>query len=415
MASRGTRTLRSIMTAATAFAWLALLAGSGGCEVAIGDTVPAFACNGPVDTCPQNQVCNPETHVCVASCPGTPCKDGTFCDPLGLCEPYQPDAGMLADVVVVNDTGIAPPDTSSPVDSSAPDTSVPPPDTGTVETSGPCRSVGCPCSGPAGCDSNVCGDKQSVTASLYTAAGNQNFCTKPCCTSSDCDPGSVCFATAAGGNYCVLPTWIGRTTSEGMGGGGATCSTGRDCRSGVCGPAGACADTCCSDQAGGQCTAPSQCTFAAFPGTGIDTHYSANCQPSPGNRNNGSSCNSNSSCVSQLCASDNGTFNDCHGACRNSADCGSSYACSYVLPDMNGDLVAACTAQNGTTPLGQSCSTTNDTCGQGFCDPGSLKCTSICFTDADCKAAGGHCRPEQVTVFVNGQPGGSYSVLACGS
>jgi hypothetical protein len=40
-----------------------------------------------------------------------------------------------------------------------------------------------------------------------------------------------------------------------------------------------------------------------------------------------------------------------------------------------------------------------------------MKCTSVCFTNADCTTSGWTCRPEQVTV----SGGGSYSVLACGT
>ena len=46
------RPARSVATAVAA-GWLALVIGSGGCEVAVGDTVPAFACEqGAGDTCP---------------------------------------------------------------------------------------------------------------------------------------------------------------------------------------------------------------------------------------------------------------------------------------------------------------------------------------------------------------------------
>jgi hypothetical protein len=267
----------------------------------------------------------------------------------------------------------------------------------------------------------VCGDQESVTSGLYSAAGNANFCTQPCCTSSDCPSGTVCFPTAAGGNYCVLPQWVGLTDGIGTGAGGASCSTGRDCRSGLC-QSTHCADTCCSGQSGSECSGSSVCTFSAFPGTGIDTHYAANCGTSGGTGTNGHSCSSNNECESQICAADTMFGNAyCHAPCRSAADCstgscdGGPCACEYVLPNGNTDLVAACIGSSGNTAEGDSCSPTNDTCATGFCDPNSMKCTSVCFTNADCTTSGWTCRPEQLTIYVNGQPGGSYSVLACGT
>ena len=396
---------------AAAGAWMAMVLGGGGCEVAIGDTVPGFRClTGSASSCPAGQACGPSNH-CQPVCTPTECaRAGQVCGSQGLCGP-DGDSGMLADAVVADTSPT--PDTSTMESGSPADTGLT--DTAPVEGAGACRWVGCPCSGPASCDSNVCGDKESVSTGLYTAAGNANFCTKPCCTSADCDHGTVCFATAVGGNYCVVPGWIGRTTAEGTGLGGATCATGRDCRSGLCAAGATCADTCCSGQAApaSQCAGGAVCTFAAFPGAGIDVNYSANCASSPGTKGNGSSCSGNGTCESQICAADSmfGS-NYCHGACRSEADCGSSYGCNYVLPPSSTGLVAVCTQQGGGTGEGQACDPTMDTCKNGFCDPASKLCTSVCFTDADCAVmTGWRCRPEQVTV----SSGGSFSVLACGS
>jgi len=414
-------TARSIAATALAAAWLGLLVSSGGCEVAVGGAIPAFACEPGHDTCPANQVCNPATNHCQPNCTTAGCGPGSTCDQLsGTCTSTGNDSGAGPEVSV-NDTGTA--------DSSTPDTAPPPDtgvvvDTGTTDTSGPCPgAVGCACSGAASCTSDVCGDQESVTSGLYSAAGNANFCTQPCCTSADCAAGSVCFATAAGGNYCVLPQWVGRTDGIGAGQGGSSCTQGRECRSGVC-SGNVCADTCCSGQATGECASGSACAFSAFPGSGIDVHYGANCSTTAGSGANGHSCSSNSSCASGICAADTmfGS-NYCHGPCRSATDCGGTSgtcggapcACEYVLPNGNTDLVAVCVGSSGNTPEGGSCSAASDTCAAGFCDPNTSKCTSVCFTDADCTMAGWHCRPEQVTIYVNGQPGGSYSVLACGT
>jgi hypothetical protein len=230
----------------------------------------------------------------------------------------------------------------------------------------------------------------------------------------------VCFATAAGGNYCVLPQWIGRSGGLGTGAGGASCTNARDCRSGLC-SGNTCADTCCSGQATGECASGSVCTFSAFPGSGIDVHYGAHCAAAGGTGTNGHSCSSNNSCESQICAADTMFGNNyCHGACRSATDCtgtcdGAPCACNYVLPNGTTDLVAVCIGSSGNTPEGGTCNPTMDTCAAGFCDSNTNKCTSVCFTNADCTTAGWHCRPELVTIYVNGTPGGSYSVLACGT
>jgi hypothetical protein len=413
---------RSLAAVLVAGAWLAVLVGAGGCEVAVGGTIPAYNCltPGAAGECPNNQVCNTHNQ-CVPVCQPNTCASGEACDTgSGLCTTV--DSGMGADVVVV-DTGVTPdtstPDTSVPPDTSTPDTSTMP------DSSGPCPGgIGCSCGGAGMCTSGVCGDQLTVTPGLYSANGSQDLCVQPCCTSTDCPSGSVCFATAAGGNYCVPPGLIGRSTSIGTGGGGATCQNARDCRSGLC-TASHCVDTCCSGQATGECSGTSVCTFSAFPGSGIDVHFGPNCASVSGSQPNGHSCSSNSECASQICAADSMFGNNyCHAACRNNNDCTGTCdqgpcACTYVEPNSNSDLVAACVGSGGNVGEGQSCNpagtSASDSCANGFCDTNTMKCTSVCFTNADCTVAGQHCRPELVTIYVMGVAGGSYSVLACGT
>ena len=411
MRRQGTIARRALAALLAAGGWLALLATGGGCEVAIGDTVPAFQCVPAAGSCPTGQECNPDTHQCVATCVAG-CGAGTQCDPQSnLCVPI--DAGGPDVSVVDTGTGVdvAADTTMPPVDSG------PPPDTSMAETTGPCRSTGCPCSGAAACDSGICADSLTVTASLYAAAGNQNFCTTACCTSADCAPGTVCFATGQGGDYCVNPAWLGRGTGLGAGGGGATCSLGRDCRSGLCDSSGKCADTCCSSSAASQCTGGEACRFQSFPGAAsVDTNYSASCGSGGGANLDGSSCSGDFSCASNLCAQDPSLgFNDCHGVCRGASDCASGESCEYVLTSQTSTptpVVATCFGSTGTLSAGSPCSPSMDQC-TGFCDQNTNKCTDVCFTDADCTAVmtGWRCRPETVSV----QGGGSYSVLACGT
>jgi len=398
---------RSVATAALASALMAVLAASGGCEVMVGRDVPAFACDQGPDVCPDNEVCDVSTHQCVVRCDLIGCKDGLQCDPgTHLCTTgvVASDGGDGATKADGNDAAMAGDD----ADASMRD-QVSPPDTGMDSSA--CRGVGCPCSGPSDCDSRICADTSTVPSALYSAAGH-SFCTRPCCTSADCDSGSVCFADSSastGGNYCVLPAWLGRSTILGGNPGGASCGSGSDCRSGLCAGS-ACADTCCSTNGSStECGGGTECRFASFPGaTGFDKGYVASCG-SGGSGQNGSSCNGNSDCQSELCDSNfNGT---CRNACRNTADCGGgSVSCAYVSTMGNNAVIAACFPGGGNASEGQSCSSDGQ-CQSQFCDPVARECTDVCFTDADCTKPGWRCRPEQVTL----QAGGSYTVLACGS
>jgi len=379
-----------------------LVVAGGGCEIGIGADVPAFECiQGPA-VCPGTEVCDPNSHQCVTSCTESNCAEGLECDPSsGLC--------IAAEAGTGND---AAPDSSPVVDSSMPDTA-PPPDTGPPAETGVCRGVTCPCSGAASCDSGICVDSLTVGTGVYGAAGSQSFCTTPCCTSADCAAGTVCFATAAGGNYCVAPGWLQRSTTLGQGVGGASCQSGRDCRSGLCnGPY--CADVCCSTpDSASECANGTTCRFEAFPGAvTFDKGDVAWCGTS-GNGDNGAICERDSDCQSNLCNGDDG----CSDACRTTSDCGSQSACSYVVSTSGtAGVTAACLPTSGghggiLGADGSSCGSDTD-CASQFCDPTSNQCTDVCFTNADCSSVPDwHCRPEQVQLST----GGSYSVLLCGS
>jgi hypothetical protein len=248
----------------------------------------------------------------------------------------------------------------------------------------------------------ICADKFTQTPALFGVVG-MPFCTQPCCTSADCTADTVCFATGGGPNYCVLPKWLGRASGLGTGQGGAACSSSADCRSGLCNTT-TCADTCCSTaQQASECASGTFCRFAAFPGTGFDTHETAWCGAKIGNLAGGAFCAADNLCQSGKCG-----VGQCEAVCRTSSDCGGSQACSYgaapTLP-MNTDIVAACVNATGTTPNGGNCTANND-CQSAFCD--GAHCTEACVTDADCKS-GMHCLPVILKVQ------GSYSVLACES
>jgi hypothetical protein len=391
---------RGGMLSATLLASLlaGLVVAGGGCEIGIGDGVGAFECiQGPA-VCPGTEVCDPVSHQCVASCTESNCSAGLECDPgSGLC--IASEAGPGDD---------AAPDSMMVVDSSMADTTMPPADTGSPTETGSCRVATCPCSGAASCDSAICADQITVGMGLYVAAGSQSFCTATCCTSADCPAGTVCFATDIGGNYCVAPGWLSRSASLGAGLGGASCQSGRDCRSGLCNGQ-YCADVCCSTNGSNtECSGGTTCRFETFPGAATFDKNSVAWCGDAGTGQNGETCTHDSDCESELCNGGAG----CSNACRNTPDCGGQgMSCAYVTPTMGGTgVVAACLPGGGHSGEGSSCSSDTD-CESQFCDPTSNECTDVCFTDADCTKTDWVCRPEIVQLST----GGSFTVLACGS
>ena len=277
-----------------------------------------------------------------------------------------------------------------------------------VGDSGPCTGLMCKCVGNIACDSHICADQLTVGSGLYAAAGGANFCTKPCCTSTDCGAGTVCYATSTGGSYCVLPAWLQRSTQLGAATGGATCSGNADCRSGLCSGQ-ACADTCCSTaQSTKDCSSGTTCSFGTFPGVPTFDQGSVAYCGQGGSGTNGASCNFPSDCESTLCYR-----GFCQNACRNTPDCGGGgYTCGWYRDSTStatGVYAVCASTSNGSAPQGSSCISDSD-CASDFCDQASSKCTDVCFADGDCTASGWRCRPEQITL----QRGGSASVLCCG-
>jgi hypothetical protein len=372
---------------------VALAIAGVGCELAVSDTVPSYSCvPGVANTCPAGFTCEAERGVCEE-------------DPHVVTTVPEPDAATSEADATIGDAGLVDdraPDTTSPVDGTVATVAESGgPSEAAVEAAsaeassadaadaGPCVGLGCKCSGDSDCASGICAAELTVSTALYQAAGGASFCTQPCCSSADCPTAGVCFATGAGGSYCVLPQWLDRATPVGsaLGLGGATCSTNSDCRSGLC-ASHACADTCCSATLGStECGGGAACRVAAFAGVGFDTHVAPSCGPS-------SSCNG-----SFLC-----------GPCRNTTQCAPGQGCEYLPTSLGSkDIAATCVATTSVLGEGVHC-TGNANCASGFCDPNSNECTDACFADADCTLSGWHCRPEVVQV----QSGGSYSVLCCG-
>ncbi len=267
-----------------------------------------------------------------------------------------------------------------------------------------CTGVLCPCNNAADCTghSKVCAQSITVGQAFYTAAGGNNFCTLGCCTSADCPGGTVCFASGQGGQYCVDPSWLGRSTPGASAQGGALCGAGTDCRSGLC-AGGRCADTCCSwASSTAECTDAEQCVFGTFPGaSSLDKHFAPHCGAGGGTPF-GNSCTGNGDCQGGLCYQ-TGTGGYCTQPCR-SQECGFGYACQ--VDEEGNDVYAACFPWMPDAVEGAAC-TSNNQCQGDWCGTTS-QCTSICFTSSDC-ISGWTCTPQPSTLAT-----GNYLLLVCG-
>ena len=288
---------------------------------------------------------------------------------------------------------------------------------GSVTPDASCNGgVLCPCANSQDCTSGVCAQSMDVGPTLFAAAGSNQFCTQACCTSIDCPAGTVCFASGEGGQYCVDPAWLGRTTPSSNAMhvlGGSACSTNSDCRSGLCAGS-SCADTCCSlASSGSECQSPASCVFGNFPGKqGIDTHFAPHCGAT-GPQPYGTLCTSNTDCQGGLCFQSGGSGN-CTNPCRGQAECGNSAVCNFY--EQGGDVYAACfpfAMGQGTGNLGATCSMDIQCLGY-YCNTGSQggQCTGPCFTDSDCAAVSGwRCTPQ---LLIGNLPTGNYNALGCG-
>ncbi len=150
----------------------ALFLGGGGCELAVGDTLPSYTCvpaaHGASDPCPIGSMC--VTNRCVPrSCRTGGCASGMQCDP-GTLE-------CIASVDGATDASSRHPDanlTHAESGADAPgagtrDGSVAegaPSDGGDADAptdAGPCRDLACECAGSSACDSGVCALEATVT------------------------------------------------------------------------------------------------------------------------------------------------------------------------------------------------------------------------------------------------------------
>ncbi len=448
-------TARAAAIAGAALSGSAALASIAACSFIVTDSLPGpIACatdKGP-GVCPEGQVCQPSPSGVEGTCQPlcnatTPCQPGWACDPMGWCVQVAGDGSPAeagADAALDGDTSLAEAgadvgDAGSPAQG----------DAGGTDTNGGCHGFACACSVNADCDVGfACVNKAAATADIWSALGYGDaggaggVCMEPCCTSSDCDysvtdggevDADVCFATGAGGNYCVPPALLGdRSTIDVNKSGGSPCGGDAGaCRSGLC-VSGSCADTCCDTKSSTEC-ATGYCRFGAFPGGGFDKHQTGNCTvpANAGTTAGGGQCGTGGDCRSNLCLGGDGGFMSmnptCRDACRSRDSCTPSgtlrsQTCNYIQPFPGSpDVVAACVplgqgGGDGGAGDGMPCRTSTD-CAHGYCATlpgGQGVCLGVCFFDtamtslSDCPS-GERCRPQAVLIG-----GATYSVLACG-
>jgi hypothetical protein len=364
---------------------------ASGCEAIVGGDLPAFSCTpGAADACALGQVCSP-AGVCVASCPETPCEDGTacnteahFCVPLG----QLPEAGAQDGTL---------PDTQGE-DQTAADAFV---RDSTIENDSPTATgeVGAQCQTQGNClPGLICADSSILTPPVVQKSGP--VCTKACCSSEECPPDFACFGPGSGGNYCVRASQLQRGTAKGAKPGGSSCATGADCRSGVCQGSTAlrCADACCTGA--GTCSGGGVCRLET-----IEGHITMACaEPPAGSTGNDTFCVGSSDCKSGICY---GSSASCRPRCCGAASCAVQSppygACVYF--SQNGavkEYVPGCLYPNTSPPgggkVGDPCDPAQQDilCSTALCDPMGKYCTDVCCTDADCAGYPGYtvCRPS---------------------
>lgn len=234
------------------------------------------------------------------------------------------------------------------------------------------------------------------------------FCTRPCCSSSDCDPSAaaVCWIPdGAAFGFCRVGAEVGRPRI-GVGSAGEPCAGGFECRSGVC-AAGACVDTCCSDA--GCAAGGGTCQLSHGLVSGGEAWA---CLPArAGTKGPLEPCAQDKECASAACL-------DIGGELRCAAPCCGSGHCAGLVELPGGELqalrcdvvtrgdsvVRACAGlapAGATLGVGAPCQT-GEECRSGICfapaGGGQPVCSDMCCTDQVCgDLAGLACRPEYAT------------------
>ena len=226
-----------------------------------------------------------------------------------------------------------------------------------------------------------CMSRNCVPSSAVGLSG-QGFCSSACCRDSDCNAGTICWASGRGAKVCVPESMLGRT--RGAGGAGTGCGAGSECASGIC-VSEVCLANCARDS---EC--PGVCTwFGPYNRTDADAMIQTACVSPVGPLGRGEFCANGGWCRTGICIN-----NECSSACGTSTDCGPWYCDAVAVREYGSSdpyrymhLCVPDPGGGGTT--GVDC-TTHEACRDRLCLNGS--CADTCCSDATC-VAGTHCRP----------------------
>jgi len=204
------------------------------------------------------------------------------------------------------------------------------------------------------------------------------ICTKTCCMSDDCPAGMYCRYSPSGTSICMKATDAGLTLGSKTA--NDSCSSGADCRSGVCSGS-HCSDGCCgslSCGSGGTCAISSDRPQCSSDGSGGG--YNA-------------FCFGDGDCKSHFCEPYDAI---CTQHCCSSADCPDpGHQCVLFVTSTTtaGKGFTACAPASktpGTKRGGEACSTGTD-CRSEVCT--GNHCDDFCCHDADC-GGGWVCKPK---------------------
>lgn len=327
----------------------ALAIGLAGCSLIVPGELPRFHCTGSdPSACPSGLVCDTATLVCVTPSSLTDASDG--------------------DVL---------PDDEAGTDAKSEDASPPGP-----------AAIGGSCVVDRDCASGLLCGSSTILTTAIVPVNTKSVCTKPCCRSSDCGSGFVCFPGGTGGSYCVDAKKADRTPpATGGKTGGQACSGPSDCRSGLCSD-GRCVDTCCGPD---QCASGTTCRIAT-----VATHVAWMCAPpnASASLDIGDPCTANADCLNDNCVQPFSAGKRCTPTCCSANDCAAlglaDNVCAYG--QAGNDHLKWCFEPNASgKAVGSACSANAD-CASRYCDAELGKCANVCCTSADCNT-GESCLP----------------------
>ncbi len=325
-----------------------------GCSLVVSSEVGEFRCSGTApSSCPSGTTCDPVARRCVSDAGAIPVEAGD--------EDADGDAGDAGD-------------------------------------GGPTLlELGSQCRLNADCRSKLCGTSTILTTTITGVPGP--ICTTPCCTSTECSAGFVCFNGGTGGGYCV-PSALAQRTPPATGGKGpgATCAAHGDCRSGLCtGSPKRCLDTCCEER---ECGGDTVCRVKAvgIPGPTHEVWVCALPEASAV-KDAGETCTDSNECTASACIGFQPQT--CRPPCSNTASCRAvaGFELGHCLyGPSSADVIKFCAATTFDTraATGAPCpGGTNAECQSDYCDGELKKCANVCARDRDC-AASEACRPSAV-------------------